>query len=164
MLPLGSRGARIGQARQDILDALLSFVVSTCGRYLDIGSIRSRKIPVRCVVIGRRLRDPAVAACGSNCSLTGRPGGLFRLRSTGAVFDDGYLALFNDVVKALHPGTYLGGGIHLARSGEHTSIIVRVLHEEVRDKFFGLVMPMRGEDLKSKVPAFARHTQKEGLA
>ncbi|MGU1692168.1 hypothetical protein ACSEO4_01675 [Pseudomonas aeruginosa] len=75
-----------------------------------------------------------------------------------------YLALFNDVAKALHPGTYLGGGIHLARSGEHTSIIVRVLHEETRDKFFGLLMPMHGENLKSKVPAFARPTKQEGLA
>lgn len=75
-----------------------------------------------------------------------------------------YLALFSDVVKALHPGAYLGGGIHLARTGEHSSIIVRVLHEEVIDKFFGLVMPMRGENLKSKVPAFARPTKQEGVA
>ncbi|HEJ3062540.1 TPA: hypothetical protein SL272_000873 [Pseudomonas aeruginosa] len=75
-----------------------------------------------------------------------------------------YLALFNDVAKALQPGAYLGGGIHLARSGEHASIIVRVLHEGIRDKFFGLLMPMRGENLKSKVPAFARQTKQEGLA
>jgi hypothetical protein len=75
-----------------------------------------------------------------------------------------YLALFNDVAKALVPGLYPGGGIHLAHAGAHTSVIVRVLHEELRDKFFGLVMPMRGEDLTSKVPAFARPAKPEGLA
>ena len=74
-----------------------------------------------------------------------------------------YLALFNDVAKALLPGPYPGGGINLARSGVHTSVIVRVLHDEFRDKFFGLVMPMRGEDLKAKVPSFARRTNAEGL-
>lgn len=76
-----------------------------------------------------------------------------------------YLATFNDVAKVLtSPSGYPGGGMHLAPSGDHGPIVIRLLHANLQDRFFGLVMPMHGEDLSSKVPAFARPAKPEGLA
>lgn len=75
-----------------------------------------------------------------------------------------YIALFNDVAKILgNSKDYPAGGMRLEGTGDNTCIIVRLHNDEFKERFIGLVMPMRGGPLSSPVPAFVKAGQEAQL-
>lgn len=76
-----------------------------------------------------------------------------------------YLALFNEVAKALGSTSMApGGGMQLHYTGANRTITIRLGDPELQERFLGLIMPRCGEPLKSKFPRFLQPFKaQEGL-
>lgn len=74
-----------------------------------------------------------------------------------------YLEVFNRIGVLLSgQKSFGGGGIHLEASAE--KVVVRYNSHELMDRFLGIVMPMRGDDVKTILPSWASSEVVESAA
>lgn len=67
-----------------------------------------------------------------------------------------YLEVFNKIgVMLSGQKRWSGGGMHLEASAGNAMIVVRFNNRDLVERFVGVVMPMRGDELKTILPAWA---------
>ncbi|MNV97248.1 hypothetical protein D3C71_1923470 [compost metagenome] len=71
------------------------------------------------------------------------------------------IADFDKACKILIENKRHGNALQLDASGPHTSLLVRIAHHELYDRFLGVIMPMRGDAKRDlQAPGWARHPAK----
>lgn len=74
-----------------------------------------------------------------------------------------YLEVFNRIgVLLTGQKSFGGGGIHLEASGE--KVVVRFNSSELMERFMGIVMPMRGDDVTTLLPSWAAAAVEQSAA
>jgi DNA polymerase-3 subunit beta len=67
-----------------------------------------------------------------------------------------YLEAFNKIGVMLSGQKHFGGGgMHLETGSDKGSVVVRFNSHDLVDRFVGILMPMRGEEMKAFLPAWA---------
>ena len=67
-----------------------------------------------------------------------------------------YIEAFNKIATILTGNkTFGGGGLHLEARDDSRSVVVRLANYELKDRFVGVIMPMKCDPLETIVPAFA---------
>jgi len=67
-----------------------------------------------------------------------------------------YIEAFNKIATILTGRkAFAGGGLHLEARDDCRSVVVRLANYELKNRFVGVIMPMKGDPLETIVPAFA---------
>lgn len=76
-----------------------------------------------------------------------------------------YLETFHKVAIALSgQKRFAGGGLHLEPNGERNAVVVRLQSVDLEERFFGVIMTMRGNQLDSMMPAWLSSEPSQAVA